>query len=184
MNTAEATEIVRNAIANTGRMLPEHWQRCVAQRAMLSNDAEGTGTARGSRYYATPNNLEKLLLQIEWEPYEHPAVSAGCRAFRAWLPGFLGIVPLARLPHNALLEFKLGKDETYTEPVLCEEGRVEPAAFTVIILGDEEPEVGEVVYTFHPGEPIPPFKHELFLKGEVVTAAQARALQVAWVKLP
>ena len=173
----DITARIRQAIENLKTYGPPgYWQGTLEQRAELS------GQARGSVYQGIgPDDLEALLLGAIWEPYEHPGVMHGCAAFRAALPGTLGIVGLDSLDPNAIVTYraKRGTDEVY--PVV-QGVRGEIMDFTVLMLGQHEGH--EVVFTFHPGDPVAP-SHVLNkdLDGQQETVAEALRKGFATAKI-
>jgi hypothetical protein len=143
MNTS-----VSEVIATTRSAIPDYWESTLAQRAELS------GKAAGSVYEGVDTTqLEQMLLAADWEPYSHPAVMQGCEAFRASIPGKLGLVKLQSLAPDTRVVFRDPK-KTGQVSAVVEGVRSESADFTVIIIGDDEGK--KVVYTFHPGDPVAP----------------------------
>lgn len=141
-----ATETVRAAINNTKAVVSGYWAKCLQQRSL---QAGGTGSV----YNLSPEGIEQALQGASWEPYEHPAVMPGCRAFRAPLAGFLGVVKVSEQPVGTVFTLTDPKDTGTCE--LAVQAAMGPEVdFTVIILGMEQG--SEVVFTFHPGEPIRP----------------------------
>lgn len=148
---SELTERVRKAIASTKRCLPDYWEATLAQRSLLS------GRAVGSVYQGiTPDQIESMVLTAEWEPYEHPSIMIGCTAAIARLPGRLGLVRLDELPDDKPVYLLDPKGTRQCSAVVA--GVVGPwVPFSVLILGIEKLDDGsevEIVFTFHPGDPV------------------------------
>jgi len=97
--------------------------------------------------------LEAVLLSADWEEVTHPNVKAPCRCFRATIPGYLGIVPLRELPKGTKLVADDNKDTGFVELTARMPRRVKTDV-TYAIIGKEGDT--EIVFTFHPGEPITP----------------------------
>lgn len=144
-----ATERVREAISRTRNAFREHWEALLKQRSRLSESRAGSG------YDATEQEIESLLGRAEWREATHPDVFPGCSAFVADIPGYVGVVKIADLPPDAELELrdghKTGKVECLVRGVPAESRRV---SRSWLILGQENGM--EVVFTFHPGEPVRP----------------------------
>lgn len=144
---------VRAALCNTRE---DYLRRCLAQRV------PGDAGSSGSTFRVTDvEALLALLHTAEWEPYTHPAVLPGCTAFRAPLPGELGIVDLHALPGTAPVVLADPKGTGHWSAHVGREQLTEDlvaADFSVIILGPDEsvPDGPEMVWTFHPGDPIRP----------------------------
>lgn len=172
----ELTERVRKAIASTKRCLPDYWEATLAQRSLLS------GRAVGSVYQGmTPDQIESMVLAAEWEPYGNPAVMTGCTAAIASLPGRLGLTRLDELPNDKPVYLLDPKKTGKCSAVIA--GILGPwVPFSVLILGMEKLEDGseeqeeEIVFTFHPGDPVR--ASELPVEGNAgrVSVAEAIAL--------
>lgn len=139
---------IARAAETTRRVVPGHFEKTVAQRAGLDE------MAAGSIYEGVDaSQLEQMLLAADWEPYSHPNVMSGCEAFWAPMPGRLGIVDLRSLPADAVVRLDDRKGTGKVSAVVSGV-RGEERDFTVLILGVEQGE--EVIFTFHPGEPVRP----------------------------
>lgn len=167
------TDRVRQAIETTEEHLSDYWKGVLAQRAELS------GQAAGSVYEGlTPVGLALKIFSAEWQPYEHPAIMTGCTAAKAEIPGRLGLVRLADLYSETEVHL-LDPKRTGKVSATVHGVRGQVVDFSVLIMGTEK--VGdnelEVVFTFHPGEPVRPSVVEsVEHAGKVVTPAQAIAL--------
>lgn len=170
-----ATDTVRAAIKTTRRALPEHWEGLLAQRSV------GSKKGAGSVYAALPEDILEMLLRSEWEEASHPDVMPGCSAYTAELSGMTGVVSLADLPDDAELELRDGHSTGKVELVVVgypPERRTVPQ--TWLIIGQEEGE--DVVFTFHPGEPVRPSEIPATVSGRV-TKAEAQKMGFVWVKV-
>jgi len=106
----------------------------------------------------------------------------GCFAFKAELPGQLGIIGLAGLPADAVVTLDDRKNTGKVSAVV-EGVRGEEVPFTVLILGLEQGD--EVVFTFHPGDPVRPsqVQAEPGLHGRTVTVSEALAMGLEMAKI-
>lgn len=137
---------VRAALARTPC---DYRDRCLSQRVPGAD-------AAGSVFAVLPGGtalLHAMLVDATWEPYTHAAIMDGCSAFRAPLAGYVGVVALADLPAHVNVVLADAKRTGYVEATVVGVA-VQPVDFAVIILGDDEGQ--EIVFTFHPGDPIAP----------------------------
>lgn len=150
--------------------------------ATLAQRVELSGEAAGSVYEGVDaSELERKLLAADWEPYSHPAVMSGCTAFKAALPGRLGVVDLATLPPDAVVTLDDRKN-TGTVSAVVSGVRGEMVDFTVAILGLEGER--EIVFTFHPGDPVSPSQVPATgLHGQQVTVSKARGMGLETAKI-
>lgn len=158
---------IAKAVETTRRVVPGYFEKTLAQRAGLSK------AAAGSIYEGIDESqLEQTLLAAEWEPYSHAAVMQGCEAFKTSLSGRLGIVDLRSLPPDTVVTLDDRKN-TGNVSVVVGGVRGQMVDFTVLILGRERDE--EVVFTFHPGDPVRPsqVKAEAGLHGKRVPVSEA-----------
>jgi len=168
---------IAEVIETTRRVAPGHFENCVAQRAQLDPMAAGS-LIEG----VNSIQLEQILLNAEWEEYSHDALMPGCRAFKANIPGRLGVINLSQLPDNKIVTLD---DRKNTGSVYCVvKGVLGPEVdFTVVILGLEQGE--EVVFTFHPGDPVAPSEVsvEPGLIGQQVTVEEALKMGLKTAKI-
>lgn len=166
---------VREAIENTKRTLPDYWQNTL--RGRLKG---GVGSIYEQFYSA--KELEKALLDANWEETTHPAVSEDCRVFRTNLEGRFGIVEISKLPADAVL---VADDRKNTGRVaMTVKGVVgDIVPYTYLITGKEDGV--DVVFTFHPGEPIRPSIVEVkdLNHGAKVSKAYAKELSFDLAKI-
>ena len=139
---------VRSAIENLKKNNNEFYNKCIKQR--LFNGGEG------SYYPYDKLQLETLLEMAEWEKVEHPNVTEPCSCFVSYdFKGRVGVVELENLHDD--IEFFLDDFKNTGWLSLCvkqDESWFVPLDYTYIILGDDG--FGEIMFTFHPGEPIAP----------------------------
>jgi hypothetical protein len=132
--------------------------------------------------FLTPVTWEALAA-ADWERYEHAEVAPGCQAWKALIPGFLGVMSLDALPPGSQLYLRDGHATGFVEAVYeAPEGARVPVEYTTAIVGTHEGV--EMVFTVFPGDPVKPSslpaaEH----KGREVTLAEARALGFRYVKI-
>lgn len=168
---------IEAAIVATRRLVPGYFEKTLAQRAGAS------GQAAGSIYPDLGEaELEAAILAADWQLYEHPSIMEGCTGFQAPLPGLLGIVELSSLPGDTTIVLDDRKN-TGKVSATVEGIRGEKVPFTVLILGPEQGE--EIVFTFHPGEPVRPSQvtTELGLHGKKVTTSEALGIGLEIAKI-
>jgi hypothetical protein len=176
--TATATATVRAALDTTRRVLPAYLVQMIAQRADGPDACGSYYPGRG------PMDLDAALSEATWRPYAHPDVMSGCDAFRAELPGVVGVVAAAALPSDARIVLADPKATGNVEATVAPPVGWDPptAEFTVLIVGEDDGH--RVVFTFHPGAPIAP-SHLRFdgNAGRVVTPAEALELGFTHAKV-
>ena len=168
---------VRAAICRTAAFIPSYYGKMLAQRL----PAGGCGSIFEG--FDSPEQLAAALMGANWEVAEPPAGSAmpGCGYFKTRdIPGGrYGLVRIADLPDDTQI---LARDPKGTGMVsMAVQGVRGLEAFeTWIILGpgDEDGVSGEVVWTFHPGDPVGPSRLEVkdVPDGTVLTKAKAMEL--------
>ena len=124
---------------------------------MLEQRIEGPTNAGSSYKVESKEELYEKLINQTWEETEHPDVMPGCRVFKSNLAGLEGILNLDELPDDVEL---YAIDPKGTGKIEMGAGKVEkkPAQETYLIIGKENIDGKEedVVFTFHPGEPVRP----------------------------
>ena len=143
-----ANSVVQKAITAIAEVDAKYWSKTLAQRV---DGPEAAGSVVVG--ISSAASLEELLLKTDWEEYSHPDVMAECQAFKAMIPGRLGVTPLAALPKDTVVTLD---DRKGTGKVSCTvKGiRGQQVDFTVLIVGTEDGR--EVCFTFHPGDPVRP----------------------------
>lgn len=167
MNNAER---ITNALQNIKELLPEYWEATVNSRT--------PGKSVGSVF--SFSNIEKVLFEDkldDWEEYNDcPNLIPGCVAFTLRnVPGHLGVIELATLDQNTVLDV-IDNKRTGKAKLLAHIGLGPEVDFATLILGEEKGK--EVIFTFHPGEPIRPSEIPVdALEGRTkVTVKEAMAL--------
>lgn len=169
------TQRVRAAIENTRRVIPDYFWKMLKKRSQVEGGV-------GSVYPATAEELERELLSRSWYLYEHNKIAAGCTGGFTRMPGLLGIVELSSLPVTSKFTLRDIKDTGSCELVV--EGSTVPrreVGFTVIMLGKHGQD--EVVFTFHPGDPITPSQVKGDMDGKIITYEEARRLGFTYVQV-
>lgn len=129
---------------------------------MLGQRIEGPSNAGSSYEVDSPEELYDILISQEWEETTHPDVMPGCRAFKSKLAGLEGILNMEDLLDDVEL---YAIDPKGTGKVGIGAGEVEknPVDTTYLIIGKEniDGKDEDVVFTFHPGEPVRPSEVEI-----------------------
>ena len=144
------TAIVTAALNAIIRQDPDYAERMFAQR--LPQDGAGSIYP----FYASREELEEALRNASYEPAEHPAVAPGCKAYVTHdLMGAYGMVPLADLADDTTFVIADPKNTGKVSLMIWgwAEGQRMLTDETWVIVGPNEGE--DVVYTFHPGQPVP-----------------------------
>lgn len=119
---------------------------------MFSQRVLGSGNGAGSGYPTTAEQLEEKVIHANWNETTHHAVREGCRVFTAPIGGYLGIVNLSTLDLQQELFIINPKNErnTFGVGLIAEKGDWSELTYLISGFIDNS----EVVFTFHPGEPI------------------------------
>ncbi len=142
------TTDVQRAIYMTKRHLNDYFENTCKQRL------EG---GAGSTYdgIETTDEMKDALIAAHWKKAEHPDVMPGCQAYKTEdiKGGHLGLVSIAELPDDATI---IASDPKGTGKVsMTVTGQKGPETKeTWLIVGKEDDR--DVVFTFHPGEPVRP----------------------------
>ena len=106
----------------------------------------------------------------------------GCAAFKLHIKGYLGVIPLDNLDDAQLLRVIDNKGTGVAKLLAPKDSVPQEVDFAVCILGMEDGR--EVIFTFHPGDPIPPdtIKAE-DLGRSSITVAEAKSLGFVYANL-
>lgn len=138
-------DMLQAAIALTREKLSGHYAGLLQERRS------------GSKWGKEPG---ESLWDLPWEEFTPPAGSAipGCRYFRAAIAGLFPGATLGAVPQDTLSD----EEWLLVRPAIGAHGRelvgtvkARSATTATLIVGDE-PGVGTVVFTVHPGEPMQP----------------------------
>ena len=128
---------------------------------MLGQRIEGPNNAGSSYAVSSPEELYEQLISQEWIETTHPDVMPECRVFKSNLAGLEGILNLENLPDDVEL---YAIDPKGTGKIGMGAGNIEknPVQETYLIIGKEniDGKDEDVVFTFHPGEPVRPSEVE------------------------
>ena len=166
---------VGNAISNTKKLVPGYFENTCKNR--LSG---GVGSIYDQ--FNSARELEKALLEANWTETTHPDVMAGCRVFKTNLEGRFGLVKISDLSNDTQL---IADDSKHTGKVAMTvkgvRGQIVPE--TYLIIGKEDGV--DVVFTFHPGEPVRPSIVEVstLSHGSIVSKSEARNLGFDYAKI-
>ena len=161
------TKIVIAALNAIERQDPAYAERMFAQRL-----PEG---GMGSVYpdFHSREELEAALRNANYHLAEHPAIAPMCVAFVTTdLNGEYGMELLSNLPDDVQLRIEDPKN-TGKVSLVVEGGHRIATNETWVIIGPNDNE--DVVYTFHPGQPVPraTTSTEALPVGTVLTKAEA-----------
>lgn len=172
-----SNDIVRNAIQNIKEKMSGYWSSTVEQRSAKSDKCAG------SRYDMSPEEIEETLLSIDWKPYSNQNINPPAKGFiTTQFGGHEGILELKKLPKNTNVRLddfkKTGKVSAIVDGKLGDKKN-----FTVILVGPYQ-DMGDVVWTFHPGEPIAPSVIDAEnMDGKVITAEEAVKMGFLYAKV-
>lgn len=155
------------AIETTKVVVPGYFESTCAQRAELDEKAAGS-IIEG----VSANQLEEILKDADWVEYTHEALQSGTVAYKAMIPGLYGIVELTALEPSVVVTLDDRKN-TGKVSATVKGVRGEKVNYTIIILGEHQG--SEVVFTFHPGDPVVSSTVEASegLHGKEITVAEA-----------
>lgn len=161
---------VNSAIDATKEYLGSYFENTCKQRL-----AGGLGSN-----YDDINSVEEMedaLRNANWTVAEHPDVMQGCTAYttKDIKGGHFGLLKIAELPDDATITASDPKGTGKVSMVVSGEKGPE-VEDTWLIVGDEEGH--DVVFTFHPGEPVRPSLVEVkdCPDGKKLTKEEALAL--------
>lgn len=167
------TEIINAALDNIEKQNATYTDKMFAQRL--------PGSGMGSVYpsFNSRAELEEAIRNANYEPANHPAIAPGCKAYITYdIVGEYGMVLIEDQPDNTMFVIADPKNTGKVSLVLdgFEQGTRFATNQTWLIIGPNEGE--DVVYTFHPGEPVPraTTSTEELPVGTVLTKSEALAL--------
>ena len=182
-------ELVKTAIQNLKTIDSKYFESTLSQR--LSNNGAGS-IVDGIN---SVEEIEGLLMNSNWEHYKHPSIMEGCFGYKSDITGQMGIVDLSEVPSD--FEGTLDDRKGTGKASFCLTGinRI-PIDYTVLIVGPEkfEGEDVEIMYTFHPGDPISPstLNSEMcyhfgeafpMLDGKKITVKEALKMELKYGKI-
>ena len=160
VNEAETDDTVKQAFANTD---PEYLKASVVQR--------NPGPEAAGSVFSSPVSPDDLI-SANWEPYNHPNINSPAIAFKAPIPGILGIAEIKGLPQEQPVRFqpahggkvtvkdedspKFGQQLAEVVTQIPEGNR--KVKHTTLILGPTKDDPNKLtMWTFFPGDPTPKF---------------------------
>lgn len=138
---------VYKCIQNLKELDPVYFKKCLEQR--LVNGLGSTTEAN------TVEEMEGDLMDANWEPWEDKlsVLTPGCKAFITYdIPGHYGMINLEDRDPNEICFFADPKNTGMLSLCIATDDRTD-VDYTVLIIGPEGNK--DVMFTFHPGEPIP-----------------------------
>lgn len=165
--THRVNEYVRTCIQKTKTKMSDYFEKCLQQR--LKN---GIGSTTDCE---TVEEMEAKLMSADWSPWidNEGVLSPCCKAFFTEdISGYHGMLDINQFPDDALCYFNDFKKTGFLSLCMKTDKR-ERVNFTILIIGPEEG-IGDCMYTFHPGNPVPA---STFKSGELNEEGQKKAYQ-------
>ena len=186
MDANKVTEYVRNCIQKTKTKMPDYFEKCLQQR--LKN---GIGSTTDCE---TVDEMEAKLMSAKWYPWidAEGVLSTRCKGFLTDdITGYHGMLDINQFPDDAVCYFNDFKKTGFLSLCMKTDQR-ERVDFTILITGPEEG-IGDCMYTFHPGNPVPAstFKSgelneegqkKAYKDGDTITVGEAKELGFKHVK--
>ena len=150
------TDFVRNAFENANRIPSGDG---TYQDAMIAQRVAGEKNA-GSSYKVSANELRQAIFKAKWMETTHPSVAPGCRVFvtKDMPRGKNGIADIRSLPDDTVF-YAMDPKGTGNISIGTAMGDNQPVEKKTYLITGKETINGkeeDVVYTFHPGEPVSP----------------------------
>lgn len=138
---------VQNAIKELKNSEPDYYNKCLTQRLF-----NGIGSTTECD---TIEEMEDALFDANWEPWDdiNHVVSPDCKAFITHdIPGHYGMINLDQFNPTDIAHFRDPKNTGMLSLCVNTDKRTD-VDYTVLITGNENGK--DVMYTFHPGDPVP-----------------------------
>lgn len=148
MSSEMINQYVYGCIQRTKEMLPDYFVKTLTQRL-----SSGLGSITEAD---TVEEMEGDLMDADWDPWEdkYNVLAPGCKAFITYdIPGKYGMINLDERDPNEECFFVDPKNTGMLSLAIATDDRTD-VDYTILIIGPEEGK--EIMYTFHPGAPIPP----------------------------
>ena len=168
------------AIEATVNTVPGYFEGHCAGR---SATGDGSTCWRWGKACPDAGSVLDALLDVIWMKYDGcPNLMAGCRAFKAAIPGTIDLRKVADLADDTSVRW-VDAGHGYQYPTIVGDAG-NYVDYTTLIVG---PEAGrEVVYTFHPGAPIRPAQVPADADTTAITSIAALKTaypEIEWVKV-
>ena len=175
-----ATAEVWAAIEATLEVVPGYFESHLEGRSAAG---DGSTVWRWGKACPNAHAVMNTLLDTLWQEYpECPNLMPGCRAYRAAIPGTIDLRQVSDLADDTPVRW-VDPGHGYQYPTV-EGVEGEYTDTTTLIVG---PEAGkEVVYTFHPGDPIRPsqISADVDTAGiDTIAALKPAYPEIEWVKV-
>lgn len=160
----KVNEYVRNCIQKTKMKMPDYFEKCLQQR--LKN---GIGSTTDCE---TVEEMEAKLMSAKWSPWidNEGVLSTRCKAFLTEdICGNHGMLDINQFADDMECYFSDFKNTGFLS--LCVKSDLrERVNYTILITGPEDG-IGDCMYTFHPGNPVPA---STFKSGEINKEGQKK----------
>lgn len=160
----KVNEYVRNCIQKTKTKMPDYFEKCLQQR--LKN---GIGSTTDCE---TVEEMETKLMSAKWSPWidTEGVLSNRCKAFLTEdISGNHGMLDINQFADDVECYFSDFKNTGFLS--LCVKSDLrERVNYTILITGPEDG-IGDCMYTFHPGNPVPA---STFKSGEINKEGQKK----------
>lgn len=138
---------VVDAVNATKAIVPGYFEKTCKQRI-----ATGTGSV-----FSTINSVEEMeeaIVKADWIEAKHELVDPPCKAYKTTsiTGGQYGMVKIEDQPDDTIFHIEDQKNTGMVSLVMEGNTRI-PTKETWLIIGPEQGR--DIVYTFHPGEPVP-----------------------------
>ncbi len=167
---ADVRHEVTEAFENTP---PDYLDQCFAQR--------NPGPKAVGSIFQEPQSRQTLL-EANWSRFKHPHVAPPYRSYRAEIPGALGVICLHELyPLSYLRLADTLKNGQIKPIVIIPRYQRELVGHTTLIVGPDPPSGLNRIWSFHPGDPVPPPPPQRArFDGELVSVNDAHAMGFEW----
>ena len=168
------------AIANTIEVVPGYFEGHLAGR---SASGDGSTVWRWGKACPDAAAVLDVVLDTLWQEYPScPNLIPGCTAYKAAIPGTIDLRQVADLADDTPVAWT-NPGHGYQYPTIVGDAG-DYVDYTTLIVG---PEAGkEVVYTFHPGDPIRPAQVPADVDTTAIStiaALKAAYPEIEWVKV-
>ena len=182
-NEVDPTQRVKMAFETLKDTDPTYYDNVFRQRSKQDNKAAG------SVYDMSTSELKAKILSANWEEYYHPSINPPAVGFVSYdLEGTLGILDLKKAASKKIISYN--DKVSFTDPkntgfayAIVSASRGDNTHVTVALLGPHPKNSKEVVWTFHPGEPITENKLPLDLVGQTMTVQEAIEKGIQFAKV-